>query len=520
MSYAKLDDIDVKVPNEKPWAMYGIIFVAFLVAIAIAVVISKFALTESSTSITASIDEIRKALGGLILKTNSQTTDIDTIKNLAKQTDVIIQGIIKDIAKNNADILTNNNAALASLNELKTASKFLKDADSMLQININTVGEKLEKFIKSIDQRIQSDKTELTNKIQSDKTELTNKIESDKTELTKKLSSDKTELTNKISSEKTELQSLIQDTIAKDKARFEAIETQIPALKKSIDILRKENDAQVKLLQDGLLQNSVSDTKYRDYVDKINTYIEIALPEVSDSFKKKLFSSTEDDIVLKMYNLKVLEGEKTLSKDTAAIKAAWNVYSDNNDMRTQYVAYQYENIMGCKPILRNKQLDGEQNFNQIMKRMKETPDNSELYELGFLFFAHVLMNEGRKITLDKTKMELIIKDRGGGGGLPEAFNKILPVLGFSPLFFISKGTPVVYEMSKEGSPVGVISEEVPDTYSYPYLTAKKAAEVFFRRFTNVKDCEPIMDTLGIPKGPNGLCQNLNDNINKLARCTS
>ena len=31
MSYAKLDDIDVKVPNEKPWAMYGIIFVAFLV---------------------------------------------------------------------------------------------------------------------------------------------------------------------------------------------------------------------------------------------------------------------------------------------------------------------------------------------------------------------------------------------------------------------------------------------------------------------------------------------------------
>lgn len=489
MSYAKLDDIDVKVPNEKPWTMYGIIFVAFLVAIAIAVVISKFALTESSTTITANIDEIRKTLGGLILKTNSQTLDIDTLKTLGKETNEKIQGIINDIAKNSADILANNNAALASLNELKTASKFLKDADSMLQININTVGEKLNNFIKTIDQRIESDKTELSNKLSSDKTEL---------------------------------QSLIQDTIAKDKARFEAIESQIPALKKSIDILKKENDAQVKLLQDGLLQNSISDTQYRDYVDKINTYIEIALPEMSDSFKKKLFSSTDDDIVLKMYNLKLLDGEKSSSRDSAAMSAASKVYANNNDMRTKYVASQYENIMGCKLIMQsNQQVAGEQNFNQILKRMKETPDNSQLYELGFLFFAHVFMNEGRKITLDKTKMELIIRAPGGGKSLTEVFNLMLPVLGFSPLFFVSKGTPAVYEKSKDGNITGVISEEVYDTYSYPYLTAKKAAEVFFRRFTNVKECEPLMDnTLGLPKGPNGFCQNINDNLDKLARCTA
>jgi hypothetical protein len=452
MSYVKLDDIDVKVPNEnKPSSgvMYGVIVVAFLVAIGIAFYMNK----ESSTS----IDEIRKALDNLRLKSNEQSTDIVSLKNMAKQTDTIIQGHIKDIAKNSADIIANNASALAALNELRAASKFLKDSDSLLQNSINLVGTKLDTFAKIIDQRITSDRTEL------------------------KL--------------------MIENTITTDDVRFKAIEKQIPELKNSIEILKSENAAQVKLLQDSLLENSKSDSTYRDYVDKINTYIENVVPEMSDSFKQKLFG-TKDDITLKMYDLKVESYE-----ETPEMKA----YASLINMRTQYLAAQYQDIMGCKLILRsNGQQSEGQNFDQVLKRMKETPNNSKLYELAFLFFATILLNEGRQVTMDTTKMELIVKSNR----LAEVFNKMLPPLGFPTLFFISKGQPS--QTVDAGNGLRKTIPEIPDTYSYPYLTAKKATETFLRKFLNVKECESLLDILG----NKDFCQKISDNMDKVEKCTS
>jgi hypothetical protein len=296
------------------------------------------------------------------------------------------------------------------------------------------------------------------------------------------------------------LKSMIENTIMKDDMRFKAIENQIPELKRSIEILKNENEAQVKLLQDSLLENSKSDKTYRDYVDKINTYIENVVPEMSDSFKQKLFG-TNEDITLKMYDLKVESYE-----ETPELKA----YVALINMRTQYLARHYQDIMGCKVILRtNGTLNTEPNFMQILKRIKETPDDSKLYELLFLLFATNFLNEGSQITLDKTKMELILKN----SRMAELFNKMLPILGFQTLFLISKGKP--YQEVGEGNNK-IYIPETPDTYSYPYLTAKKASETFFRKFLNVKECEPLLDIIG----SKAFCQKFSDDIDKVIRCTS
>lgn len=470
--------------EEKPSGIgYGAIFGAVVVAIGIAVAINEFVLKD--TTINTKIDSLQKALETLQIASNTQSTDIKGIQNLAKQTDIIIQGIIKDIAKSNSDILANNKEALRLINELKTSSEALKTStqasDKTLQANIDIVQGKLDKFIDSI----RSETKRIESKGDTNFNSINTKI-------------DALLLNEKAENEKLKL--MIEDTIAKDKARFEEIESQIPELKKTIEILKKENDAQVKLLQDDLLENSKTDSTYRDYVDKINTYIENALPEMSDGFKNKLFG-TNNDLTLKLFDFKSNEQDVNKAK------------IDVINMRLQYVASQYLNVMGCKVIFEsNGQFNTEKSINQIFKRMKETPNNSQLYELAFLCFARELLNGG-SVTLNQTKMELIVKnDRG----LAELFNKFLPVLGFSPLFLVSKGTPAVLEKTADPNLTKIISPEVPDIYSYPYLTSKKASEVFFRRFVNVKECEPLLDIIG----SKAMCQPFNETIEKLAKCTS
>ena len=386
-----------------------IVSIIIAIVITVVLVVAAYYFLIYNT-INTNIDSIQASINVL---TSSLTTQNKSIESIPK-----IQATINEsIASLASKVNTNNEETLKSINDMKTANDNLSKSSTSLKDNINTLQSKLDKFIES---NITSN----------------NKSNADIASINLKIAS--------LVSNDVVMKATIDGLIVQEKSNLDILETKFPELKSSIDQIKADNEKAIVALQADLNKNDVQDSKYRIFVDKINSYIDNALTtsEISQKVKNRIFVVNDD--VLEMYNLQ------------------------NSEETEAFLVSKYNKVMDCPYSSK----DMNDNIMRIMKKIKENKEDDSYYNLFFLFYAVLLKLREKVIDLNFNTMELeLSKPKAPQEGkiiidntkeMVDMFNKTLAIIGYPPL--------------KNNS-------------SYPYATAKEALKKFM--MTLIFDCDKL-----------------------------